>query len=114
MIIKMTTISKRQRACFHIYKKQKFAKPFYIQKSRHFSKSKSISVTFLYTKSKTLYVTQFLINFLKLVLLYKKHHTLCCVTYSYTKRKTLRKKQDSLRYIFTYKNLATLRYAIFH
>ena len=91
-----------------------------------------ICETFLYTKIQTLFKKQVYFRyvfiykkqdtlrytisheFLKLVLLYKKHHTLCCVTYSYTKRKTIRKKQDSLRYIFTYKNLATLRYAIFH
>ena len=35
-------------------------------------------------------------------------------TFWYTKIQTFLKKQDNLRYVFIYKNLKTLRYAIFH
>ena len=41
--------------------------------------------------------------------LYKK-----CETSVNTKRKTLFKKQDSLRYVFIYKSIDTLGYTIFH
>ena len=76
---------------------------FYIQKARHFSKSKT-----------TLYVTWFFMKILKLEFIYKKHDTFCYVTFFYTKNQTLRKNQDNFRYVFKYKKLDTLRYAIFH
>ena len=40
---------------------------FYIQKARHFAKRKTICITFLNTKFQRFCITQFLIEFLKLV-----------------------------------------------
>ena len=53
-------------------------------------------------------------KFLMLASINKKHETLRYVTFKYTKSQTLSKKQDHFRYVFIYKNLDTLRYAIFH
>ena len=107
MKIKMTAISKRQRARLYTQKAKK-TKRFYIQKARHFSKSKTISVTFLHTKSQTF------MKVLKLAFIFKNHDTLRYVTFIYTKRYTLSKKQDNLWYVFIYKNPALLFCAIFH
>ena len=53
-------------------------------------------------------------KFLKLAFIHKKHDTLYYCTFLYKKIQTLRKKQDNLRYVFMFKNLDTLHYAIFH
>ena len=52
-------------------------------------------------------------KFLRLEFIYKKHDTFRYVKFLNTKSQALRKKQDNLRYVFIYKNLALLRYAIF-
>ena len=70
--------------------------------------------TFLYTKIKTLYVTQFLMNFLKLAFIYKNHETLSYVRFLYIKNQKICKNKDNFRYVFIYKNKDTFRYAIFH
>ena len=49
-------------------------------------------------------------EFLKFVFTYKKHDTLRYVIFLYTKRQTLRKKQDNFCYVFIYKNPDTLKY----
>ena len=110
----MTAIGERQRAPLYIYKKEKIAKRFYIEKARHLKKSKTISVPYLYTKSKTLHVTRFVMTFLKLAFIYKKHDNLHYVTFLCTNSQTLRKKQDNLRFVFMYKNADTLLYVVFH
>ena len=97
----------------HTDSTRKKCEMFYIQKSWQFSKSKTIWVTFLYTKIQTLYVTRSFMKFLKLAFIYKKHDTLCYVKFSYTKRQTIIKNQDNMRYVFIYTNPDTLRYAIF-
>ena len=109
----MTPISERQRAHFYAYNKQKMKNLYiYTQKAGHFTKSKTICVTFILRKSHTLYVTRFFMKFLKLAFkyIYQKHDTLRYVTLLYTERRTLRKKQDNLRYVFTYKDPDTLGY----
>ena len=103
MKILMSAISEWQRARFYIYKKQKNAKRFYIQKPTHFSISRTICDTFLYAKSMTLYVTRLFIKKLNLAFIYKKHDILRYVTFLYSKSRTLRKKQDNLRYVFIFK-----------
>ena len=82
----MTDISKRQRAWFYIYKKQKRCETFiYIQKSQHFSKSETISATFLYAKITTLYVTRFFIKIWGWYL-NTKIMTLCVTWYCYLQK----------------------------
>ena len=103
----MTAISERKRAGFNIYRAKKIAKRFYTQKARHFAKIYTIYVTFLYTKSMTLYSSRFFMKKLRLAFIYKQHETLRSVTFLYTKRQTLRKKQDNLRY-FLYTKTRTL------
>ena len=57
----------------------------------------------LFTKSLTLYVTRFFMKFWDWHLyIYIKHENLRYVTFLYTKRQSLKKKQDNLRYIFLY------------
>ena len=89
-----------------------------------YTQKAKICETFLYSKSQTLfkkldnsrnvfidkkrYTLRYgiFMKFLKFAFIFKKHDTLRYVTYLYTKRQTLRKKQDNLRYVFIYKNPA--------
>ena len=112
MKITMTAIIERQRA--RLYKKQKRFQTFLYTKSQTlFKKLSKFRYVFKYKKQYTWRYGIFM-KFLKLEFIYKKHDTLRYVTFLYAKSWTLHKKQDNLRYVFIYKNLALLRYAIFY
>ena len=100
----MTPISEIQRACLYIYKKQKNANRFKdMQKSRHFAKSKTIYNTFLFTKGQTLYVTQFSMQFLKLVFIYTQKAWNFALREGFIyKNPVTSKNQDNLRCICLY------------
>ena len=111
---------------YFIYKKQRKFRNVYI-----YTISKN-SETFSYTKIQTLCKRQdnchsiFLyknidtlrdaisMKVLKWAFVLKNEDTFRYITFLYTKRHTLRKKQDNLRRIFIYKNPDTLRSHIFY
>ena len=82
---------------------------FYIQKARHFAKSKTIFDTFLYTKIKHFCVTRIFIEFLKFA--EGGGHVFIKKT-MYFVWKFYIEKQDTLRYVATYKEPDTMRYIL--
>ena len=116
MYITMTSISKRQRAHFYMYKKKKQLRNVYIylKKSRYFEKSKAICVTFLFTKIQTHYVTRFFVKLLKLEFLYiqKSRHFALQDVFIY-KNPDTSKKSRQFALFFLIQNPDTLLYAIF-
>ena len=104
---------RKTRPTFIYTKSIFFCETFLYTKSQTlFKKLDDIRYVFTYKKPYTLRYGIFM-KFLKLAFIYKKHKTLCYVTFLTIKRQTLRTKQDNLRYVFIYKNPPLLRYTVF-
>ena len=88
----------------YIYKNKKI-KGFYIQNPDTLQKLRQFALSFIYKISETLLYAIFHEK-LKLAFIYKNHDTLRSVTFLYTKRQTLHKKQDKLRYVLIYISIA--------
>ena len=84
----------------YIYKKQKVSKRFYIQNADTFQKARQFPLRFyIHKKPYTLHLG-FLMKFIKLAFIYKKHGT------------SQKARQFAIR--FYIQKTGTLRYAIFH
>ena len=93
----VTAASKRKRAHFYLYKKQKRLQNVYIYKNREtFQKARQFDLRFYKQKSKTLIFTRFFMKFLKLIFTIKKPSHYALLKILYTKSQTLRKNQDNL------------------
>ena len=87
-----------------VYRKaEKMSNVFIYRKTDTLQKVRQFMLRFYIQKRMTLYVMQFFMKILQLVFIYKKHDTQRYVTFLCTKRRTLSKKQDNLRYVFIYK-----------
>ena len=84
----MNAISKRQRACYYMYKTQKNAKSFYTL----FKKQDNFRYVFIYKKQDT-FCYAIVCEFFKLSFIYKKHDTLCYVKFLNPKDQTIFKKK---------------------
>ena len=99
----------------HVYiyiQKEKYGNIFIYNKSDTPQKSRQFKVLFDIKNPDTL-LYAILDESSEVDILYKNYDNLCYVKIIYTNIHTLLKKQDTLRYVFIYKNLDTLRYAIF-
>ena len=86
-----------------------------MQKAIHFQKARQFGLLFYSQKRQTLYVMWFTWNFWNWHLyIYKKRKNLCYVTFLFTKKQKLRKKQDNLRHIFIYTKSGHFSWRNFH
>ena len=113
----MTPISKIKRARFYMYKNKKIAKCFYTypKNQKYFKKQDNLRYVFMHKKPDTLCYVIFHENF-EIGIYIEIKSMILCVTWRFCIKKSglfENSKTVCVKFLI-YKNLDTLRYAIFH